>query len=161
MTRTQYNECVDLYADGIYRFILKNIRDDEIAKDVVQDTFLKVWEKVVDISYEKAKTYFYTTAYHTMIDRIRKDKRMTRMEDVHLPKSFHSNTYSDVMEVLEEGLKKLPEVQRSVVLLRDYEGYSYKEIGKIVDLTEAQVKVYIYRARLALKKYIVDLDLVI
>jgi RNA polymerase sigma-70 factor (ECF subfamily) len=45
--------------------------------------------------------------------------------------------------------------------LRDYEGYSYQEIGEITDLTEAQVKVYIYRARMSLKKYLVSIDMVI
>ena len=58
-------------------------------------------------------------------------------------------------------MEKLPEIQRSVVLLRDYEGYSYQEIGEITGLTESQVKVYIYRARLFLKAYIGQIDSVI
>jgi len=56
---------------------------------------------------------------------------------------------------------KLPEIQRSVVMLRDYEGYSYEEIGKITNLSESQVKVYIYRARVFLKKFIVSPEFVI
>jgi len=57
-----------------------------------------------------------------------------------------------------DAVNKLPEIQRSVVLLRDYEGYSYEEIGKITGLNEAQVKVYIYRARVFLKEYIGSLE---
>lgn len=73
----------------------------------------------------------------------------------------HSNQYSDLSDVLNTALNRLPEIQRSVVLLRDYEGYSYEEIGQITELTEAQVKVYIYRARVALKEYLVSVDKVI
>ncbi|MDT8309657.1 MAG: sigma factor, partial [Bacteroidales bacterium] len=65
MTTAEYNLCVDEYADGVFRFILKNIKDDEKARDVVQDTFAKMWGKVHDISYEKAKSYLFTAAYHT------------------------------------------------------------------------------------------------
>jgi len=62
---------------------------------------------------------------------------------------------------LNKAVDKLPEIQKSVVLLRDYEGCSYEEIGKITHLTESQVKVYIYRARVFLKNYIGSLDRVI
>ena len=52
----------------------------------------------------------------------------------------------------------LPEIQRSLILLRDYEGYSYEEIGNITGLNESQVKVYIFRGRLALKNYLVSIE---
>ena len=74
MTVTEYNQCVELYADGVYRFILKNIRDDERARDIVQDSYTRMWEKAKTIAFEKARSYLFTTAYHTMIDAVRKDK---------------------------------------------------------------------------------------
>ena len=69
-----------------------------------------------------------------------------------------SNSYSDIQEVLHNALATLPEVQRNVILLRDYEGYSYQEIGKITGLSESQVKVYIFRGRTALKKQLKNID---
>ena len=60
----------------------------------------------------------------------------------------------ELKEWLHYGLNSLTEQQRSLVLLRDYEGYSYQEIGDITSLTESQVKVYLFRARKALKEYI-------
>jgi RNA polymerase sigma-70 factor (ECF subfamily) len=57
-------------------------------------------------------------------------------------------------DVLNEALEQLPTIQKSVIMLRDYEGYSYEEIEEITGLNESQVKVYIYRARVALKEYI-------
>lgn len=161
MTVREYNQCVDQHADAVYRFILKNMRDEERARDVVQDTFTKMWEKVRDIQVEKAKSYLFTSAYHTMIDVIRKEKRQTQMEEGHLNLQHDDNTYSDLKEVLDEAMTRLPEKQRSVLMLRDYEGYSYQEIGDITGLNESQVKVYIFRARTALKKYIVSIDQVI
>lgn len=161
MTTAEYNLCVDEYSDGVYRFILKNIKDEERAKDVVQESFVKMWEKAGEISYQKARSYLFTTAYHTMIDVLRREKRQESLDDSPSYEPSHDRNYSDLKEILEEALQTLPEVQRSVILLRDYEGYSYKEIGNIVDLSESQVKVYIYRARVALKKYIGSMDAVV
>ena len=154
MTTSEYNKCVDDFSDGVYRFILKNIKDEDKAKDIVQDSFIKMWDKVKDINYSKALSYLFTTAYHTMIDTVRRDKKQTTLEDIFTRDMINENTYSDVKEVLNKAVEKLPEIQRSVVMLRDYEGYSYEEIGEICGLNESQVKVYIYRARLFLKEYI-------
>lgn len=161
MTRKEYNQCVDLYADGVYRFILKQIRDVEKARDIVQESFAKVWQKVDEVSSEKAKAYLYTTAYRTMIDQIRKEDKTQRLEPHHHSGISVKNSFSDLKEILDEALEKLPPIQKSVLLLRDYEGYSYAEIGQITGLGEAQVKVYIFRARMSLKNYISCLDLVL
>ncbi len=154
MTVKEFNECVDLYADGLYRFILKNVRDEDKAKDIIQDTYEKLWLKVSEVASTNAKSYMFTTAYRTMIDSFRKDKNMEFMEEQKLPEHTHSSQYSDIHQVLNIALGKLPEAQRSVVMLRDYEGYSYEEIGSIMNLNESQVKVYIFRARKFLKEYI-------
>jgi len=95
-----------------------------------------------------------------MIDGLRKNSRMTRMEGHEHKTESVDHGYNDLKEVLEEALTRLPDIQRSVVLLRDYEGYSYEEIGEITGLNEAQVKVYIYRARVGLKKYLVSTETV-
>jgi RNA polymerase sigma-70 factor (ECF subfamily) len=161
MTASEYNSCVDRYADNVYRFILKNIRDQDKARDIVQDTFEKLWLKVEDIEAAKAKSYLFTSAYHTMIDAIRREKFRGDFDQVREEDHTAYNSFSDIRSVLSEALSKLTEVQRSVILLRDYEGYSYGEIGEITGLSESQVKVYIYRARVFLKQYIGSLDQVI
>lgn len=158
MTTAEFNRTVDLYADNLYRFILKNIRDEEKAKDIVQDTFEKMWKKVGDISFEKSKSYMFSAGYRTMIDLIRREKKKGDFEEVKEIKMSHSKQYSDLQEILHEALNTLPETQKTVILLRDYEGYSYDEIGEITGLGESQVKVYIYRARKALKKYIGSIE---
>lgn len=159
MTDKQYNSCVESFADGLYRFALKTLGDDDLANDVVQDSFERLWLKHENVDFQKAKSYLFTTAYHACIDSIRLNKRIGSMEEANI--STVDNYYSDLQEVLHSALLKLPETQRSVLLLRDYEGYSYSEIEEITGLNESQVKVYIYRARLTLKQYIGKLDLVI
>jgi RNA polymerase sigma-70 factor (ECF subfamily) len=96
-----------------------------------------------------------------MIDIIRKEARITGIEPDHELTVSHEDSYSDLNEVLHEALTRLPEIQRSSVLLRDYEGYSYREIGEITSQTEAQVKINIYRGRVALKNYIGKIETVI
>jgi RNA polymerase sigma-70 factor (ECF subfamily) len=158
MTVAEYNQCVDQHSDGVYRFILKNIRDEEAAMDIVQDAFEKMWLKFREISAGSAKSYLFTTAYHRLIDYTRKEKRMERMSDGFERSHDMAGQYSDLKEILDEALQRLPELQKSLILLRDYEGYSYEEIGKITGLNESQVKVYIFRARTALKNYLVSIE---
>lgn len=154
MTPVQYNACVDQYADQVYRFILHHIKDEDEAKDIVQDTFEKLWINAWNINYEKAKSYMFTTAYHTLVDKVRRNKKMARFEEVNSQDHYHTEQFSDLKEILNEAVSNLPEIQKSVILLRDYEGYSYEEIGEITGLSESQVKVYIFRARTFLKEYI-------
>ncbi len=161
MTTAEYNECVDRHADGVYRFVLKNLRNDDKARDVVQDSFEKMWLKVGEIDGSKARSYLFTTAYHTMIDYLRRERFTEGIDEMTQHGHSYSNGYSDLKEVLDEAVARLPDIQRSVVLLRDYEGYTYQEIGEITGLNESQVKVYIYRARITLKNYIGSLDAVI
>jgi RNA polymerase sigma factor (sigma-70 family) len=161
MTLAEYNTAVDLHADGIFRFALKHLRDADRAKDVVQESFARLWSKVEDVDGAKAKSYLFTTAHHVMVDEVRKDQRSTRMEEHHRDMNHTAQHQPDLKEVLDAALATLPAVQRSVVLLRDLEGYSYEEIAELTQLNLAQVKVYIYRGRTALKEYIGQLDLVI
>jgi RNA polymerase sigma factor (sigma-70 family) len=158
MTVAEYNQCVDNHSDGVYRFILKNIRDEDAAMDIVQDAFEKMWVKFREISAGSAKSYLFTTAYHRMIDYTRKEKRLVKMEEGIEYAQEWAGHYTGLKEILDEALQRLPDIQRSLILLRDYEGYSYEEIGKIADLSESQVKVYIFRGRAALKNYLVSVE---
>jgi RNA polymerase sigma-70 factor (ECF subfamily) len=161
MTATEFNSCVDQYADALFRFVVKNIKDRDAARDVVQDTFEKMWLKIDKVDVNKAKSYLFTAGYHTMIDKIRKEQRMGLMEEHHEGLVQTENTASDLKKILEKALGTLSAIQRSVIMLRDYEGYSYEEIGEITGLNESQVKVYIYRARIAMKAYLGKIEYVV
>jgi RNA polymerase sigma-70 factor (ECF subfamily) len=155
MTEREYNECVNTYADNVYRFIVKNLKHEEDARDVVQTAFEKMWRNRDEIDAAKCKSYLFTVAYHQMIDHIRKNKRIFLKEDFGDEVKVQDRPVHNVKKILEEALNRLSETQRSLVLLKDYEGYSYEEIGKITGLNESQVKVYLHRARVQLKSYLV------
>lgn len=160
MTLKEYNRSVNEYSDRLFRFVAKSVKDHHFAEDVVQDSYEKLWKNREKVDGEKVKSYLFTTAYHTMIDRLRKEKRMTTTETLPQAESA-DNQYSDIKERLDEAVGKLPDVQRMVLVLRDFEGYSYYEIGQMCNLGESQVKVYIYRARLFLKNYIGNIEVLV
>ena len=158
MTEREYNECVNTYADNVYRFIVKNLRHEEDARDVVQTAFEKMWRNRDDVDATRAKSYLFTVAYHQMIDHIRKVKRVSLKEEFSEGLKIQDRPVNNIKKVLEEALSRLSETQRSLVLLKDYEGYSYEEIGQITALSESQVKVYLHRARVQLKEYLVKIE---
>lgn len=160
MNAREYNIAVDTYADNIYRFALKHLKNEMSAKDIVQETFMKVWDKHGDVSFEKVKSYLFTTAYHAIIDWIKKEKRSADFDLADKQIAMPKDQEFDLQSILEWALNRLPEIQKTVVLLRDYEGYSYDEIAEITSLSESQVKVYIFRARQSLQTFLKQKDLV-
>jgi RNA polymerase sigma factor (sigma-70 family) len=161
MTVKEYNRSVEEFADSVYRFIRGNLRDEERANDIVQDSYEKLWRHVAEIDYTAVKSWLFTTAYNNMIDIIRKEKKITTLETVPENELIYESQSCDLNEVLDEALSRLPEQQKISVMLRDYEGYSYKEIGEITGSTEAQVKINIYRGRIALKNFIGKIETVL
>ena len=157
MTTREYNNAVDLYSDGIFRFAFKHLKNESDAKDIVQETYTKVWEKHSVIEQEKVKSYLFTTAYHSIVDWAKKEQKMSGNWTDDLAGNTEMVPF-DVKEIIDQALDQLPVIQKTVVLLRDYEGYSYQEIGEICELKEAQVKVYIFRARQTLKGILKEIE---
>ena len=156
MTEREYNECVTQYADNVFRFIVKNLRHEEDAKDIVQSAFEKLWRNKDMVDNAKSKSYLFTVAYNQMIDHLRKVKRIQLKDEFRAETKVHHQPAHQMKRALQEALNRLNEVQKSLVMLKDYEGYSYEEIGEITGLNESQVKVYLHRARLALRNYLVS-----
>lgn len=151
MTDKAYNECVDNFADGVYRFIVKNIRHTEDAQDIVQSAFEKLWVNRAQVLPEKAKSYLFTVAYHQMIDHIRKSNKMPLSNEASIPHQPINQAQTELKALLMRAVNELNPTQKSLVLLKDYEGYSYQEIAEIMNLSDSQVKVYLHRARIILK----------
>ena len=156
MTEFEYNQCVTLYADNVFRFIMKNIGHEADARDIVQSAFEKMWLNKHNVNPEKSKSYLFTVAYHQMIDHIRKTKKTKIVSSFEQDERVVYQTNNQLKETLMQALSQLNETQKSLVLLKDYEGYNYQEIGEIMNLSESQVKVYLHRARLQLRNYLVS-----
>ena len=161
MTEKDYNECVTNYADNVFRFILKNLRHEEDARDIVQTAFEKLWRARHEVEAAKCRSYLFTIAYHQMIDHLRKMKKIQLRAEFREEVRVADGQTPSLKKLLEQALCRLNETQRSLVLLKDYEGYSYQEIGQITGLNESQVKVYLHRARIQLKNYLVSLENII
>ena len=159
MNRKEYHSAVNEFSDGLYRFALKLSKDESSAQDLVQDAYEKIWIKKETIQAEKVKSYLFRTVYNKFLDG-KKKNRVIHLDEYVTDPAIHQET-SDLKEILNQALAQLPEQQKSAILLRDYEGYSYEEIGEILELNASQVKVYIYRARKKLQKYIGTLEAVI
>ena len=156
MTREEFNKCADAFSDDVFRFVKKTAGKGLTAEDIVQDCFEKLWIRHDNIDFQKAKPYLFTCAYNSVMDFFRR-KKIVYTEVTELGQNLIQDSYrqyNGLKETLEEALKKLPADQKCVIILRDYEGYSYEEIAKITGLSLAAVKVYIFRGRVAMKKHL-------
>lgn len=119
----------------------------------MQDVFEKLWVNRRKVEPAKAKSWMFTTAHNAMINFSTRKRRISFSDEMEkydrgevVPNSYESN------EVVNRAVSILPPIQKSIVILRDLEGYSYNEIGEILDLSESQVKVYLFRGRRKIKK---------
>ena len=158
MTINEFNNAVDQYADRLYRYALKQAGDEALASDMVQEAFEVLWLNRKKINFEKARGYLLSTAHNRIIDVHRREQRKIDYEEVNAENHYYCQEYSGTMEFIDDLLNHLAPEQKSVLLLRDYEGYKYKEIAEITGLSVSQVKVYIHRARKYLKHYIGKMD---
>jgi len=103
MTIREYNECVKLYSDGIFRFIVKNMRDEYEAENIVQNTFEKLWVRIGSVEMKTAKAYLFKIAYNNMIDVIRKNKKHTDLESAgHV--ASESYEYDNLIEYVNKAV---------------------------------------------------------
>ena len=159
MTASEYDACVAKHADNLYRFALKSLRDSDQAKDIVQESFLRLWENRQAVLSGKEKSYLFTIAYRLIVDDVRFAKRYGPNDNLHLQADERSRReYDNPSEIVQRYIDRLPPRQRTLIMLRDYEGYSYREIAEMTSLSETQVKVYIFRARVSLRNEIGDIN---
>ncbi|MFN5633634.1 MAG: RNA polymerase sigma factor [Flavobacteriia bacterium] len=153
MKRHEYNIVVSTHSGKLYGFALKFLRNSEDAQDIVQDVFEKLWINRKKVEVEKAKAWMFTTAHNAMVNYVMKKQRMVLPGDDLIPETAKTERSSfESSQVVDRAVSILPPVQKSIILLRDLEGYTYEEIGDILELSSSQVKVYLFRARNKIKK---------
>ena len=159
MLINHYNQSVHDYSNRVCRFVDKLLLDSATAKDITQEAYLRLWENRHTVDFNKVRAWLFTTSYRLSMDHIKQKKRFDAEE--YIPEGSIEQENPDLKKVIHDALSLLTEQQKSIILLKDYEGYSYEEIGEILQLSESQVKVYLFRARKKIKEYIGDLKLVL
>lgn len=156
MDTPAYNTCVHQWSDALYRFALRCFPDREDARDAVQAAFTALWEVRQSVPAEKAKAWLFQVTYRKSVDAYRHQSRHTGTEALEAQSAAPASSH--LRRTLDEALDRLDEQSRALVLLKDWEGYSYEEIGRIMGLGESQVKVYLHRARKTLKTYLISVE---
>ena len=146
--------------DLLYRLALRITLNHEEAQDIVQDTMMKVWSKRDELEgIESIEAYCMTICRNLSLDKMKaKSKQNESLDQIHTETlDLGVNPYEQMMQkdridLVRRMVNSLPEKQKSCMQLRDFEGKSYKEIASILNISEDQVKVNIYRARQAIKQ---------
>ena len=138
--------------DVLYRLALRITLNHEEAQDVVQDTLIKVWNRRDEWSgIESIEAYSLTICRNLSLDRM-KNKAIPLETPDQGSSPYEQMLQKDRLDLVRRMVNTLPEKQRSCMQLRDFEGKSYKEIAAILQISEDQVKVNIFRARQAVKQ---------
>lgn len=153
MKRKEYNIVVKEQSGNLFGYAIRFLRNEEDAKDIVQDVFEKLWLNRSKVEFTKSKSWMFTTAHNAMINFSTRKGRMKLSDEMtEFDSGKSQSNLFESNQVVERAVSILPPIQKSVILLRDLEDYSYKEIGDILELSDSQVKVYLFRARKKIKK---------
>ncbi|UCD81649.1 MAG: RNA polymerase sigma factor [Desulfobacterales bacterium] len=166
----KFHDLVKRYEQKLYNFSLRMCRDHADAEDMVQDTFLNVFKYLKDFRYEtKFKNWLYKVAASTCIKKRRKSKFAPEKElslDEFLPGDeaeaaekvpawavmpLDKLLNEELSNAIHQGILSIPRKYRMVIVLRDIEGFSTAETAQILNLSPANVKVRLHRARLYLR----------
>lgn len=166
MNKISFRQDVLPLKDKLYRLALRITLNTADAEDIVQDTLLKVWnnrERWDEI--ESIEAFSFTICRNLSLDHIRKQGNHAEDLEEHLKEraDLASNPYEEMLKndrinLVRNIINSLPEKQRSCIQLRDFEGKTYKEIAEILQITEEQVKVSIFRARQTIKQKFNEID---
>lgn len=151
--------------DKLFRLALRITFDRAEAEDIVQETMIRVWNKRNEwTQFGSVEAYCLTVARNLAIDRSElKDAQTVELSPALEQMDAASNPYEQLaskerMALIHHLIGRLPEKQRTAMQLRDIEGKSYKEIALLLDMTEDQVKVNLFRARQKVKQQFLEIE---
>lgn len=159
--KNAFGEIYRIFLDRIYRFVYFLVRDEHLAEDITQNTFLKAWKKIGDFSSERGtvQAFLYTIARNLVIDTQRKKKEQILSVEIenlipsgeNLEENFING---EIREEIRKSLEILPEEDREIVALKYFEDMDYKEIAEIVRKKEGAIRVRMFRALKILREFL-------
>lgn len=146
--------------DKLFRLALRITLNREDAEDIVQETLISVWREMQqDVAIDNVEALAMTICRNRSIDLSERKEQQNISFDEQLhdtidstPSPYEQMVGDERIRQLHEQLNSLPEKQRTAIQLRDIEGRSYREISEVMQISESDVKVNIFRARKKLKE---------
>lgn len=160
MTKEEYTKSYREWANSLFGFALRCGATREEGQDAVQEAYIALWKNRQKVEWDKGKSYLLSCTYKQVVSQKRHLKvveQVAQQEAQVNDFTIRPNLHFDLKEAMECALQQLPSVQRALLQLRDVEGYSYKELENILGLSDQQVQVYLFRARVAMKKNLIRL----
>ena len=158
MTKDDFIICAKQFTPNLLRFSKRVAGSAIESEDIVQESFEVLWKNLDKVEMKSAKSYLFSVAHKKIIDTFRADVKMENFESTFDLIGKKDDT--DDQQLVQLAINQIPALYKELLTLRDLEAYSYKEIEEITHLTEAQVKVYLFRARKAIKEKILELETV-
>jgi RNA polymerase sigma-70 factor (family 1) len=154
MSLKEFKRMVFPYKDKLYRFALSIVGNNADAEDVVQEIFIKLWDRQAQVrEIQNLEAWLMRLTKNLSIDKLRsKHRRAQNLEVVSNQQASTVDPHEwteqrDTIGHIQEVIRQLPEKQRMIIQLRDIEEMSYQEISDILEIPMSQVKVYLFRAR--------------
>ena len=157
MTSDNFITCAKLYTPNLLRFSKRVAGNAIEAEDIVQECFEVLWKNKEKVEMESAKAYLFSVAHKKIMDTYRSDFMKQELSSVYNELRTKPEE-KDNEQLVQLAMNQIPVLFKELLTLRDLESYSYKEIEAITGLTESQVKVYLFRARKAIKERILILE---
>jgi RNA polymerase sigma-70 factor (ECF subfamily) len=148
-----------LYAKDLRRFIFFKTQDLDQAEDILQDTFIKLWDNCSKVNYNKAKSYLFTVATNTFLNTIKHEKVVRKhREGISNQQTNETPEFilleKEFMDKLERTINSLPEKQKEVFLLNRIEKKKYKEIAELLGISIKAVEKRMHSALLVIREHI-------
>lgn len=158
------DDVLKYHMNDIYHYLLKLSGHPQTAEDLLQDTFVKAFEHLESYHGEKVRPWLFKVAHNIYVDWYRREKRqiptdpdlLAGLARATVPEPEAEFWQREKIESWLAAMRLLTEKSRQILILRDYHGFSYQEIADILNLSLANVKVTLYRARITIREVMKD-----
>ncbi|MEM9829047.1 MAG: RNA polymerase sigma factor [Bacteroidota bacterium] len=165
MVLEEFKTCVLPVKNKLYRFALRFLNNEDEAQDVVQEVFIKAWDRREELHlYRSVEAWCMQVTRNLSLNRLksghyRSTEELSGDQQAQLePSPYDQAETRDVLHTIDQLLQRLPQPQQQVLQLRDMEGYAYQEIGEILEMPLTQVKVNLFRARKTLREQLTKMN---
>ncbi len=152
----KFNALYSEWVQPLFRFIYYKAQDQSLSEDIVQDTFVKFWDKMETVGEGKEKAYLFASAKNLFLNKIAHDKivdtHMKTQTEAIVKSPHYDLEMTEFQQKLNEAIEKLPHKQREVFLMNRIDGYKYREIAALLDISQKAVEKRMSQALLALRK---------